>query len=321
VNPRHYEYLFPVGGYLAANGLDMFEHLVTIAAAAVQSSGKSAPATISALIANAQPGDAHRWIAQQLSDGSSRVILLGAIAQRHEAYADLRVVAGALAEITGATLGYLPEGGNAAGACLAGVLPLRGVGGRSISASGLNIADMFAARLKAYVLFGAIEPAHDIAATSALEALRAAECVVALSPYTTAKEFAHVILPIGTFAETSGTYVNMEGRWQSVPGAASPVGEARPGWKVLRVLGNLLNLPSFDYTSSDQVCAELRKHVEDSPAFTVRPSARTLQSKLALTAPAAERDVPIYQVDAVVRRSSALQNTLEAREAAEGRRR
>ena len=320
VNPRRHEYLFPVAGYLSANGLDMFEHLVTIAAAAVQLSGKSAPATISALIANAQPGDAHRSIAQQLSEGPSRVILLGAIAQRHEAYADLRLVAGALAEITGATLGYLPEGGNAAGACLAGVLPHRGVGGRSLSASGLNIADMFAARLKAYVLFGAIEPAHDIAAASALEALRAAECVVALSPYSTAKEFAHVILPIGTFAETSGTYVNMEGRWQSVPGAAAPVGEARPGWKVLRVLGNMLNLPAFDYTSSDQVCEELRRHVEDSPAFTVKASARTLQSKLALSAPAAERDVPIYQVDAVVRRSSALQNTREAREAAEGRR-
>jgi NADH-quinone oxidoreductase subunit G len=320
VNPRRYEYLFPVADYLSANGLDMFEHLVAIAAAAVQLNGKSAPATISTLIANVQAGDAHRSIAQQLSDGSSRMILLGAIAQRHEAYADLRLVAGALAQLTGATLGYLPEGGNAAGACLAGILPHRGVAGRSLSASGLNVADMFAARLKAYVLFGAIEPAQDIAAGSALEALRAAECVVAFSPYATAKEFAHVILPIGTFAETSGTYVNMEGRWQSVPGAASPVGEARPGWKVLRVLGNLLNLPSFDYTSSDQVCAELRKHVEDSPPFTVKPATRTLQSKLALSAPAAVRDVPMYQVDAVVRRSSALQNTREARAAAEGRR-
>ncbi len=83
--------------------------------------------------------------------------------------------------------------------------------------------------------------------------------MVALSPYGTAKEFAHVILPIGTFAETSGTYVNLEGRWQSVPGAATPVGESRPAWKVLRVLGNLLNLPGFDYTSSDQITDEVRK--------------------------------------------------------------
>ena len=111
------------------------------------------------------------------------------------------------------------------------------MGGRSVQATGLNIADMFAARLKSYVVFGAVEPAHDIASTAALDAFRSAEFVVALSPYSSAKEFADVVLPIGTFAETSGTYINLEGRWQSVPGAAAPVGESRPGWKVLRVLG------------------------------------------------------------------------------------
>src|SRR5262249_3461529 len=112
----------------------------------------------------------------------------------------------------------------------------------------------------------------------------------------------------------------MEGRWQSVPGAAAPVGEARPAWKVLRVLGNMLNLPSFDYTSSDQVRDELRRQIEDAPAFAVKASARTLQSKLSLSAPAVERDIPIYQVDAVVRRAGALQATRDAREAAqEGR--
>ena len=187
------------------------------------------------------------------------MILLGALAQRDPAFADLRLVAGALAELTGATLGYLPDGGNSVGACLAGVLPHRTLGGRAAQPAGLNVADMFAARLKSYILLGAIEPALDIASPAALEALKAAEFVVALSPYGTAKEFAHVILPIGTFAETSGTYVNLEGRWQSVPGAATPVGESRPAWKVLRVLGNLLNLPGFDYTSSDQITEEVRK--------------------------------------------------------------
>jgi len=165
--------------------------------------------------------------------------------------------------------------------------------------------------------FGGIEPALDIASPAALEALKAAELVVALSPYGTAKDFAHVILPIGTFAETSGTYVNLEGLWQSVPGAASPVGESRPAWKVLRVLGNLLNLPGFDYTSSDQITEEVRKQLEAAPTFAIKPSARTLQSKLALGATAGEgsasRDVPIYSVDAMVRRSSALQATSEAR--------
>ena len=135
---------------------------------------------------------------------------------------------------------------------------------------GLNIADMFAAKLKAYILFGAIEPKLDIASEAASAALEAAEFVVALSPYSTAAEFADVVLPIGTFAETAGTYVNLEGRWQSAPGAAAPVGESRPGWKVLRVLGNLLDLPGFEYTSADQVTDEISKALAEAQAFTAK---------------------------------------------------
>src|SRR4029450_5821591 len=107
VNPQRYEYLFPVADYLAANGLDLFGHLVAIAAAAGAASGKAAPESIAALVANAHPTDAHRSIAQQLSDGSRRMILLGALAQRDPAFADLRLVAGALAGWTGATRGCL----------------------------------------------------------------------------------------------------------------------------------------------------------------------------------------------------------------------
>jgi NADH-quinone oxidoreductase subunit G len=316
INPVRYDYHFPIADYLSSNGLDMFEHLVAVAAAAVQSSGRAAPESISALIANARPTDSHVAIAQQLNSERT-LILLGAIAQRDPAFADLRLIAGALAQITGATLGYLPEGGNAVGAYLAGVLPHRATAGRSVPTPGLNIADMFAARLKSYVVLGAIEPAQDIAAPGAIEALRSAECVIALSPYASAKEFAHLILPIGTFAETSGTYVNLEGRWQSVPGAARPVGESRPGWKVLRVLANLLSLPGFDYTSSEQVTDDLRKDLDQAPQFALKGSARTLQSKLVLNESPSERDVPIYQVDPIVRRAIALQNT---RAGIEGRR-
>lgn len=313
VNPTRYDYLFPVAGYLSSNDLDLFDHLVAIAAAA-QANGAQAPVSIASLTASAQPNDTHRAIAQQLANGERRMILLGAIAQRHPAFADLRSVAQALAQMTGATLGYLPEGGNAVGAHLAGVLPHRVAGGRANEASGLNVADMLAARLKAYVLLGAIEPSNDIAAPGAIDALKAAEFVVALSPFASAREFAHVILPIGTFAETSGTYVNVEGRWQSVPGAARPVGEARPGWKVLRVLGNLLNLQGFDYNSSDEISAELRKLIDEAPSFEPKGSSHAPQRKPAAASLPAGLDVGIYQVDAYVRRSSALQNTREALE-------
>jgi NADH-quinone oxidoreductase subunit G len=312
IAPHRYDYMFPVAAYLASNGLDMFEHLVAVAAAAVNASGKGAPTSIAALVGHSQPNDEHRAIAQQLSDGTRRLILLGALAQRDPAFADLRLVATALAELTGATLGYLPEGGNAIGAHLAGVLPHRTVGGRGVQSPGLNVTDMLAARLKGYIVFGAVEPQQDIAAPSAVEALKGAEFVVALSPYSSAKEFADVILPIGSFAETSGTYVNLEGLWQSVPGAAKPVGDSRPGWKVLRVLGNLLNLPSFDYTSSDQITDEVRAQAAEAAGAAPKASARALQSKLALSAPAHLREISIYQIDALVRRSPALQSTLEA---------
>lgn len=309
VNPLRYPYFFPVATYLASNGLDMFDHLVAIAAAAVRASGQPAPESIAALLANAQPTEAHAAIAQQLASSERQLIVLGAIAQRDPAFADLRVVAEALARITGATLGYLPDGGNTVGAHLAGVLPHRAAAGREVSAPGMNLADMLAARLRAYIVFGAVEPALDIALPGALEALKAAECVIALSPYASAREFADIILPIGTFAETSGTYVNMEGRWQSAPGAARPVGESRPGWKVLRVLANLSNLSGFEYTSSEQITEELREQIAQAPELQPKSVARTLQTKSTGHPAGMQRDVPIYQIDAVVRRAMSLQET------------
>ena len=303
VNAQRYEYLFTPSAYLTSNGLGMLQHLAAITAAA----GATPPPAIAELLASVQTSvtDAHRAIAQQLAEGPRRLILLGAQAQRDPAFADLRIVAAVLAQFTGATLGYLPEGGNTVGAHMAGVLPHRGVGGTHPPVTGLNVADMLSAKLKAYLLLGAIEPAQDIAAP-AIEALKAAECVIALTPYGTAKDYAHVVLPIGTFAETSGTYVNLAGQWQSVPGAAHPVGEARPGWKVLRVLGNLLNLSGFDYLSSEQVLDEARVAV----AIAHVPAATAANRAVAVSTTAASPpDVPIYEVDALVRRAPALQST------------
>jgi len=313
VNPHRYDYLFTPSAYLSSNGLSMLEHLAAVVAAAASARSAAVPQTVAALVAGVQGSvsEAHRAIAQQLSEGGRQLILLGAQAQRDPAFVDLRVVASVLAQLTGATLGYLPEGGNAVGAHLAGVLPHRGVGGMHAPMNGFNAAEMLAAKLKAYVLLGAIEPQLDIAAPGALEALKASECVIALSPYATAKEFAHVVLPIGTFAETSGTYVNLAGDWQSVPGAAQPVGEARPAWKVLRVLGNLLRLPGFEYLSSEQVLDEVRVAVAITRATASTTSTRAVSAQPTQPGAASEvpGDVPIYAVDALVRRAPALQST------------
>ncbi len=129
--------------------------------------------------------------------------------------------------------------------------------------AGLDAGAMLSASLEAYLLWD-MEPGSDTLQPKALDSLRGATYVVAATPYVTEelKSVAHVLLPIGTFAETSGTYVNLEGQWQSFAGAAQPVGESRPGWKVLRVLGNLLGLDGFAEESSEQVRDALRVLVE-----------------------------------------------------------
>ncbi len=313
INARTYQYLFPVTAYLASNGLGMLDHLAAVVAAAAQSSGSSVPDNVSALVASSKVNDTHRAVAAQLAEGAQRMILLGALAQRDGAFAQLRVLAAALAQLTGAQLGYIADGGNTVAAHLAGVLPHRSVAGQSLNTPGLNVADMLAARLKAYVLVGSIE-AQDLPA-NAVANLRAAECVVALSSYASAKQYADIILPIGAFAETSGTYVNLEGRWQSVPGAARPLGESRPAWKVLRVLGNLLNLPDFDYLSSEQV----RDEVQTRVGAMMLSNAYVNTAVVSRGSDVAAREVTLYDCDAVVRRATALQLTHEARQSQEAR--
>jgi NADH-quinone oxidoreductase subunit G len=309
INAQTYPYLFPVAQYLASNGAGLVQHLSAVVAAAAQAKGAEVPRTVSALVAQAQVGDAHRAIAAQLSEGAQRLILLGALAQRDGAFAQLRALAAVLSTLTGAQLGYVADGGNTVAAHLAGATPHRDVGAAPVTASGLNAADMLSARLKAYVLTGSIELA-DLPADAQAN-LRAAQCVVALSSYASAKDYADIILPIGTFAETSGTYVNVEGRWQSVPGAAKPLGDSRPAWKVLRVLGNLLNLPDFDYLSSEQV----RDEVQAKVGSQLLSNAYINTSALSRHSAQAASDVALYDCDAVVRRATALQLTREAQQA------
>ncbi|HKJ21667.1 MAG TPA: molybdopterin-dependent oxidoreductase, partial [Gammaproteobacteria bacterium] len=166
-----------------------------------------------------------------------------------------------------------------------------------------------------------VEPEYDTADPySSLHALKAAHFVTVLSAYKTEEmmDYADVILPVTPFSETSGTFVNVEGRWQTFGGAVAPPGEARPGWKVLRVLGNFLNVPGFEYISNDEVLAELRGQLGD-----VKPRA---DNAAAWRCPAALSEknagllrvshVPIYAVDNIVRRAAALQQTDDARQEA-----
>jgi NADH-quinone oxidoreductase subunit G len=226
----------------------------------------------------------------------------------------LRAAAAALARRTGATLGFLPDGGNAAGAAIAGALPHRLPGARPAPVPGLDLRGMLESPLAACVLFGGIEPDDDIALPGATAVLAACRSVIAITPFAdaTSRSLAQVLLPMGTFAETSGTYVNAEGRWQSFSGCAQPVGEARPGWKILRVLGNQLRLAGFDYENSGEVLAELQGFA-GQPVYDGRFAGG---GAFNATTGGASTELPIYRVDAIVRRAVALQMTRAGRAAA-----
>jgi NADH-quinone oxidoreductase subunit G len=319
LNPARYDYLFPVAAYLESAPGRQLTDLAAVYAACLD--GAQPAKHLAALVAGAQPNVGHRAIAAALKAGQKRAVWLGALALRHPAYADLRAVAAGLAAATGATLATLAEGGNAAGAYLAGAVPHRDAGGIPVAAAGRHAREMLSSPHKAYLLFGGTEPWADapLAHADALRTLQGADFIVAATPYAdeTLKSVAHVLLPISTFAETSGTYVNFEGLWQSFAGAARPPGEARPGWKVLRVLGNVTGLAHFDYTSSEEVREELRARCADIAAgpYQGAHEPRPQNGAAAGDAPRVP-DVPMYAIDAVLRRSPSLQRTKEGKGAA-----
>jgi NADH-quinone oxidoreductase subunit G len=253
--------------------------------------------------------DAHRALIAALSHGSRHAVILGTLAQRHPAYSQLKALCAVLADLCGASVGCITEGPNAAGAYLAGAVPHRQPGGSPLT-PGLSARQMLESSLKAYVLFGGIEPVNDLGVDPA--ALASAELVVAVTSHLpeSLRDVVHVVLPIGTFAETSGTYVNAEGRWQSWAGASKLPGESRPGWKVLRVLANLLNLHGVDYNSSDEIRDALKALCGERIEAARSPSRAVPNGEIPK---GAWVDIPPYQTDVLVRGSEPLQKTKDGR--------
>ena len=317
LNPAVFNYYFPVSAYLESAPGRQVADLAAVLRAAAEAAGAAVPANLSQIVGGAQVGEHHRAAAAALASGEKRAVWLGALALRHPRFADLRALAAALAEVTGAAFGVLAEGANAAGAHLAGAVPHRQAGGKPVSPPGLTAADMLARPLKSYLLVGGVEPWSDAPEADAARALGQAELVVAITPFVSEalRRVAHILLPAGTFVETSGTYVNLEGVWQSQTGAAAPVGQSRPGWKILRVLGNLLGLTGFDYESSEDVRAELETLVGAPTAYSAPAYVGQHEVGPAAGAASAPRvvDIPMYQIDALVRRAPSLQRTREGR--------
>ncbi|MGB5245885.1 MAG: NADH-quinone oxidoreductase subunit NuoG [Woeseia sp.] len=311
VNRERYAYHFPVAHYLEDAAL--VAQLSGIAAA-LGKSGKL-PASVSQLCSGVKPSAEQQAIADMLSSASNGHVLLGNIAGRHPAYSALRALAAAIGEMSGSGAGSISEGPNAAGACLAGVLPHRAAGGAARPAKGMNAQELIAAELDACLLF-AVEPDSDLADADAVAKLAGQDFVAAFTSYDSPslREVADLLLPIGTFAETSGTFISGEGRWQSFRGVANPVAEARPGWKVLRVLGNLLNLDDCDYQTSEEVRDELQAAVAGAAkGKSTYAGTKPLPKANGADATSETLDVPMYAVDGLVRRATALQRTPEAR--------
>ncbi len=234
-------------------------------------------------------------------------ILLGASAWQHPEASQLRYLAQQIATHTGATLGFLTPGANTAGAWLAGLVPHRHPGAIAIATPGLSAYDMLKNPRKAYVLLN-VEPDYDMAnAALAQHALQQATFVLALSLYRNPvlEATANVILPIVPYTETSGTFINAMNMWQSFNGVATPYGASRPAWKVLRVLGNFLELDDFAYASSEAVKDEVKAIIANMTTRSV--TLRAPQMTPVKTGLSRLGDIPIYATDSLVRRAKPLQ--------------
>jgi NADH-quinone oxidoreductase subunit G len=280
---------------LVAPSADWVMALSGVAAAVAEAQGVAAPVS-------ATPTETDRAIAKSLLGGEHKAILLGNAAAHHEKASSLLALAQWIGEHTGATVGYLGEAANSVGAQLVRAVPGQG---------GQNASQMLRGGLKAAVLLG-VEPGLDSAAGG--QGLVGAEMVVTLSTFKTNMDVSDVLLPIAPFTETSGSFVNTEGRLQSFHAVVRPLGEARPAWKVLRVLGNLLGLGGFDADSSQAVLAAALPGVRVGEVVDSARLSNAVASAIDTQAATLEPCVaPIYQLDGLVRRASSLQLTADAR--------
>jgi NADH-quinone oxidoreductase subunit G len=296
----HDDWLMPLHARLTAAPSQWPAALAEVAAAVAREAGVAAPVPV-------EPSQPAQAVARSLLSGERKAVLLGHAAVQHPQAAELLALANWIGTRTGAAVGVLGEAANSVGAQLAGALPGPG---------GLDAAGMLAQPRRALLLLG-VEPVLDMADPQAAHAaLQQGELVVAFTSFLDAAvQGAHVLLPIAPYTETSGTFVNAEGRAQGFAGVVRPLGETRPAWKVLRVLGNLLGLPGFDFESAEQVRAAALGD-ESRIAERLSNEAGPVPAELPAAAPSGCQrlaDVPIYSADALVRRAPSLQATADAR--------
>jgi len=306
INPVDFEYRFELAGRSIVSPLEMPIQLARLALALAKDVN-TLPEDVQKLLIGLELDEATKQTANALKENSG-CIITGAICENHPEASLIRTLVSIIEKLSGAKVLRLTNGSNSAGACMAGMLPHRTVAGKSVSEPGLDVQAALNAKLKGYLLM-AVEPGFDFANPyGARQSMLAAEFVVMMSAFQheSMLDYADVILPIAPYAETSGTYINVNNTWQTVKGALSPHGEARPAWKILRVLGNLLHCKDFEYTSTEDVLSEIKEIAsmtmdhEYSPYY---PESLPLINQSLVRV----GEWPLYRTDAIVRNSRELQ--------------
>lgn len=315
INPVDYDFNYRIGTKLIAGPVALVRELAAVLKAVCEISGKQAD--VGRLLDDVTIADAHRVIANKLIATKQSAILAGNLFTAHPQYATLRFLAGHIAELSGSGFGYLGEAANEAGAWLAGAVPHRGPGAQKLDKPGLNARSMFEQKQSNYLLFN-IEPDLDCANTRlVLEGLEQAQSVIAFTPYKSDSLLKHadVLLPIAIYAENEGTTVNVAGQSQAFSACVSAPGEARPGWKVLRVLANHLGIAGTDYQSIDEIRSELGKLITgitpDNRSDWAKPDALPVSGNQVYRI----SEIPMNSVDSLVRRAPALQETADVADA------
>ena len=283
--------------------------LAAIAKALADMKNGSIAADVASLVAGATASAETSAIAASLAEKEKTAVLLGNLAQHHPDYTLIHALAQEIARLAGSTLGFLGEAANSVGAEVIGATP---------GAEGICAQGVVAKPRKAYIVLGA-EPeldCYDPRATIA--ALKAADLVVSLSAFKgDIASYATAALPIAPFTETGGTFVNTEGTVQPFNGVVKPLGEARPAWKVLRVLGNLLGLDGFDQENVDAIRKDIAPDLQALVNSRLNNAIGRVDVKIVAVPTGIERigEVPIYAADALVRRAPSLQKTADAKNA------
>lgn len=313
INPKRVPLHFEAAEQITVRHDRLVEQLLAVAVAAGcdVSALEGAPSDV-------RVGEHHQRIADSLKDGERTAVMLGNLAAAHPARATLLYLARQIARATNATVSLLPERGNTAGAWLAGAVPHRGPGGTVLDAEGANASQLLSGGARRYLLVN-VETDYDAASpAAAAQALHNADGVVALASYLspTLAATADVILPIAEFTETFGTYVNAAGQWQATKGAVAPPGEARPGWKVFRVLAEALGIAGFGFDSPEAVTRELQQACTSVELNNLLDADGTLEYQApSQAAMLRSGETPIYRTDALVRRSQPLQKSTDGKQA------